>query len=58
MTELHGVDHPPDMWLTVVPLAAPRYRTLQPDGMCILSTPPRIAAASLDRKGFHTVYST
>ena len=31
--------------------------TLLPGGMCILSTPPRMAAASLDRKGFHTLYS-
>ena len=31
--------------------------TLLPGGMCILSTPPRMAAASFDRKGFHTLYS-
>lgn len=42
---------------TVVPFAAPRYNTLQPGGMWMLPTPPTIAAANLDRKGFHTRYS-
>ena len=42
---------------TVVPDAAPRYSTLDPGFMCILSTPPNIAAASLLRNGFHTRYS-
>ena len=46
-----------DTWLTVVPDAAPRYNTLLPGFMCMLSTPPRIAAANLDRKGFHALYS-
>jgi len=32
--------------------------TRLPGAMWILSTPPRIAAASLDRKGFHDLYST
>jgi hypothetical protein len=33
---------------TLVPEAAPKYSTLAPGAMCILSTPPRIAAASLE----------
>ena len=42
---------------TVVPDAAPRYKTFEPGGMWILSTPPKIAAANFDLKGFHTLYS-
>ena len=43
---------------TVVPEAAPRYRTLLPGFIWILSIPPKMAAASLERNGFHTLYST
>mmetsp|Transcript_16769 Transcript_16769/g.29378 ORF Transcript_16769/g.29378 Transcript_16769/m.29378 type:complete len:231 (-) Transcript_16769:54-746(-) len=43
---------------TVVPDAAPRYNTLAPGRMQGFSTPPIIAAAILDRNGFHTRYST
>ena len=46
-----------DTWLTVVPLAAPRYKTLEPGFMWILSTPPRIAAANFERNGFQARYS-
>ena len=42
----------------MVPEAAPRYRTLAPGLMWIFSTPPRMAAASLERNGFQTRYST
>ncbi|KAG5458931.1 MAG: hypothetical protein BJ554DRAFT_759 [Olpidium bornovanus] len=42
---------------TVVPAAAPRYRTFFPGAMWMWSTPPRIPAASLLRNGFHTRYS-
>ena len=44
-------------WLTEVPEAAPRYRTLLPGRMKISSRPPRMPAASLLRKGFQTLYS-
>src|SRR5689334_8827395 len=43
---------------TVVPDAAPRYNSLQPGLMKIFSTPATMAAATLERKGFHTRYST
>lgn len=46
-----------DTWLTVVPEAAPRYMTLLPGLMWISATPPKMAAASLDLKGFHDLYS-
>jgi len=39
------------------PEAAPRYSTLAPGLMWMLSTPARMEAASLERKGFHTRYS-
>ncbi|CAL4242805.1 unnamed protein product, partial [Meganyctiphanes norvegica] len=42
---------------TVVPLAAPKYRTLHPGGMWIFATPPTTEAANLERNGFHTLYS-
>ena len=45
------------MWETVVPDAAPKYSTLEPGFIWILSTPPKMAAASLLLKGFHTRYS-
>ena len=41
----------------IVPAAPPKYSTLLPAFICIVSTPPRIAAQSLDRNGFHTRYS-
>ena len=44
-------------WLTLVPLAAPRYNTFVPGAMKILSIPPNTPAASLLRNGFHTRYS-
>jgi hypothetical protein len=43
---------------TDVPDAAPKYSTLQPGLICILSTPANMAAANLLRKGFQTRYST
>ena len=43
---------------TVVPDAAPKYRTLLPGSMWIEPTPPRMAAASFDRNGFHALYSS
>lgn len=46
-----------ETWETVVPEAAPRYSTLHPGLMWIWSTPPRMAAASLERKGFQARYS-
>lgn len=46
-----------ETWDTVVPDAAPRYSTLAPGLIWILSTPPTMAAASLLLKGFHTRYS-
>lgn len=46
-----------DTWDTVVPDAAPRYMTFEPGLMWIWSTPPKMAAASFDRKGFHALYS-
>eukprot|EP00597_Dinobryon_sp_UTEXLB2267_P004939 CAMPEP_0170061424 /NCGR_PEP_ID=MMETSP0019_2-20121128/2990_1 /TAXON_ID=98059 /ORGANISM="Dinobryon sp., Strain UTEXLB2267" /LENGTH=232 /DNA_ID=CAMNT_0010267237 /DNA_START=899 /DNA_END=1597 /DNA_ORIENTATION=- len=45
-------------WDTVVPAAAPIYNTLEPGPIWMLSTPPRMAAASLDLKGFQTRYSS
>ena len=36
---------------TVVPEAAPRYKTLLPGFIQMFSTPPRIAAANFDRNG-------
>ena len=45
------------MWETVVPDAAPKYSTLEPGFIWVLSTPPKMAAASLLLKGFHTRYS-
>mmetsp|Transcript_23393 Transcript_23393/g.41387 ORF Transcript_23393/g.41387 Transcript_23393/m.41387 type:complete len:253 (-) Transcript_23393:211-969(-) len=45
-------------WLTVVPLAPPRYSTLLPGAMYKFFKPPRIPAAILLRKGFQTRYST
>ena len=42
---------------TLVPEAAPRYNTLAFGLICILDIPCKIAAANLDRKGFHTRYS-
>lgn len=47
-----------DTWDTVVPEAAPRYKTFEPGPIQMFSTPPTIAAASLERKGFQTRYST
>merc|ERR1719215_2528391 len=44
-------------WDTLVPAAAPKYSTFEPGLIQMLSTPPRTAAAILDRKGFHTRYS-
>jgi len=46
-----------DTWETLVPEAAPRYRTLPPGLMWMLSTPAKTDAASFDLKGFHTLYS-
>ena len=46
-----------ETWDTLVPDAAPKYKTLLPGGMWILSTPPKTAAANLDLKGFQTRYS-
>lgn len=46
-----------DTWETLVPEAAPRYSTLPPGLMWMLSTPASTEAASLDLKGFHTLYS-
>ena len=46
-----------DTWLTVVPEAAPKYKTFVPGFMLRLSIPPRIAAPIFDLKGFHTRYS-
>ena len=43
---------------TVVPDAAPRYSTLLPGPIQMFSTPPTMEAASLERNGFHTRYST
>merc|ERR1719329_1397419 len=43
---------------TVVPAEAPIYSTFAPGYIQILSTPPKIAAASFDLKGFQTRYST
>jgi len=40
-----------------VPAAAPRYSSLVPGLMKMLSKPPRMPAATLERKGFHTRYS-
>ena len=42
---------------TLVPDAAPKYRTFKPGLMWMLSTPERMDAASLDRKGFQILYS-
>ena len=36
-----------DTWETDVPAAAPRYRTLEPGLIQMLSTPPRMAAATV-----------
>lgn len=44
-------------WLTLVPLAAPRYRTLAPGLIKISSSPPNTPAANLLRNGFQTRYS-
>lgn len=46
-----------ETWDTVVPEAAPRYMTFAPGLMWIWSTPPKMAAASLERKGFQALYS-
>ena len=46
-----------DTWLTVVPEAAPRYSTLLPGLIWMASTPPKMAAANLDRNGFQARYS-
>jgi hypothetical protein len=46
-----------ETWDTVVPEAAPRYKTLDPGFIQMFSTPPTMAAASLDLKGFHALYS-
>lgn len=46
-----------ETWDTVVPEAAPRYMTLAPGLMWIWSTPPKMAAASLERNGFQALYS-
>lgn len=46
-----------ETWDTVVPEAAPRYMTFAPGLMWILSIPPKMAAASLERKGFQALYS-
>lgn len=40
-----------------MPLAAPKYKTLQPGRTKISSKPPRIPAASLLLNGFQTRYS-
>lgn len=42
---------------TLVPEAAPRYSTLPPGLMWMLSTPASTEAASLDLNGFQTLYS-
>eukprot|EP00816_Leptocylindrus_hargravesii_P011418 CAMPEP_0196805354 /NCGR_PEP_ID=MMETSP1362-20130617/5129_1 /TAXON_ID=163516 /ORGANISM="Leptocylindrus danicus, Strain CCMP1856" /LENGTH=172 /DNA_ID=CAMNT_0042178233 /DNA_START=516 /DNA_END=1034 /DNA_ORIENTATION=- len=44
-------------WDTLVPAAAPKYSTFEPGFIQMLSTPPKTAAANLDRNGFHTRYS-
>ena len=44
-------------WLTLVPLAAPKYRTLWPGLIKISSNPPNTPAANLLRNGFQTRYS-
>ena len=41
-----------------MPAAPPKYKTLLPGVIQILSTPPNIAAASFERKGFHSRYSS
>jgi len=46
-----------DTWLTVVPEAAPRYKTLEPGLMYMFPTPPMMAAANFDRNGFQARYS-
>jgi len=46
-----------ETWETLVPEAAPRYSTLPPGLMWMLSTPAKTDAASFDLKGFHTLYS-
>lgn len=46
-----------ETWDTVVPEAAPRYMTFAPGLMWIWSTPPKMAAASLERNGFQALYS-
>lgn len=46
-----------ETWDTVVPEAAPRYMTFAPGLIYIWSTPPKIAAASLERNGFQVLYS-
>lgn len=42
---------------TVVPEAAPIYKTLLPGFMCTFLIPPKIAAANLLLNGFHALYS-
>ena len=45
-----------DTWETDVPAAAPRYRTLEPGLIHMLSTPPRMAAATFcDDEGMFVV---
>lgn len=46
-----------DTWDTLVPEAAPKYKTFEPGLMWILSTPDKIEAASFDLKGFQILYS-
>jgi hypothetical protein len=47
-----------DTWETVVPEAAPKYKTLAPGLIQMFSIPPTTAAAIFDLKGFQTRYST
>lgn len=46
-----------ETWETVVPFAAPRYKTLAPGFMYILLTPLTIQAHNFDLNAFQTLYS-